>query len=738
MIGRSLFGSVNEFDVILLSDFRFQGGTSQSNAEEIKAQARIGLSTGLAQVASPLLRRPRPINPAIQTCVDERLATFIPPGVRSRCRLLIIRHPTVLLRGRKAMPRVEADRVVVVINHPPRDGKTGRPYYELARLEEVVRRSFGTVGTWFPIGPLVRKAILREGAAALAPEDWCNILDTADWRTARTSYVSDRPVIGRHSRDSTDKWPTRAEEVLLAYPNESEFRTRILGGANCARAVLGYLPANWEVIPFGATSPRDFLATIDFFVYYHHPGWVESFGRIILEALASGAPAILAPHFADLFGDAAIYAEPAEVREIVRELYRDRARYEERSHKGVALVENRFSHATHARRLESAMRGELVAPGPHTAAMRPGGLWGSLSRAGSRALRTARIGRTDRLATGVLAPDSVYRLRIALRGVPPSGRVLVRGTFQDSGEQVFEAAVGPGERAISRYVVTSERPERIEVALSSEANGAGRAALSGLRAERRGERPKQPLFDFGDTSVTAAMATYPARRGVLPDVVDTLIDQVDKLFIYLNNYEEVPGFIRSHRRRERIAFILDPTSQRRAAAKFHWLRWVRGYHLVCDDDILYPPDYAARMVASVESHARRAIVGVHGVVFQSTVTDARTSRRAVFKFWDPLPTLTPVHFLGTGTIAFHSDLLAALDTSPLHVYPIANDEVLAVVAKQGGVPMTCVARPASWLKPHAQVQVGIFQERAIDRDEHEKATRLLADANPWPELPPHL
>jgi glycosyltransferase involved in cell wall biosynthesis len=56
---------------------------------------------------------------------------------------------------------------------------------------------------------------------------------------------------------------------------------------------------------------------------------VEAFGRNILEAMASGLPAILPPHFRPLFGDAAVYAEPVEVPSVLRRLYADRVAYEE-------------------------------------------------------------------------------------------------------------------------------------------------------------------------------------------------------------------------------------------------------------------------------------------------------------------------------------------------------------------------------------------------------------------------
>jgi glycosyltransferase involved in cell wall biosynthesis len=136
-------------------------------------------------------------------------------------------------------------------------------------------------------------------------------------------------VIGRHSRPSPQKWPTDPKIIEAVYPVDGSAIVRILGGADPVRDVLGYVPESWQVMPFGAVDPREFLAQLDFFVYYHHPAWVEAFGRNILEAMASGLPAILPPHFRRLFGDSAIYAEPADVPSLVSRLYSDRPAFED-------------------------------------------------------------------------------------------------------------------------------------------------------------------------------------------------------------------------------------------------------------------------------------------------------------------------------------------------------------------------------------------------------------------------
>lgn len=685
-----------EFDVILMSDFRFPGGTSQSNAAEITAQARAGLTTGLIQTPSPVLKRDRPFHAAIQRLIDDGSAQLLPAGATARCRLLVIRHPSVLERELDALPRVRADHVVVIVNQAPVDEASGRVIYDMERCQDRARQRYGSPGTWFPIGPLVRKAVERlPGAEHLAPTDWENVIDVDDWAAPRTGFVADVPVIGRHARDTPDKWPPDRDTILAAYPDRG-VKVRILGGAAPVADVLGAFPANWEVLPFGAQGPREFLQTIDFLVYFHHPSLVEAFGRTILEALAAGVPAIVPHHFAALFEDVPLYAEPAEVADLIAALYRDRAAYEQRARAGVELVRRRFSYAAHVDRVR-----RLIRPAP---------------RAGADTVQ--------------LEADSVYKLGFVLDGTTQVTRARLRAVDRDTGQQLLELPVEGARAELSEFVVTGDRPVQLDVVVEVDAGPA--LALTRVRARRRAERPRQPSLQLTDASVTAALATYPARRDIVPAVIESLAPQVDRLFVYLNNYDDVPAFVRDSPHRDRIAFILDPTSQLRAAAKFHWLDTIRGYHLVCDDDILYPPDYAERMVAAIERHGRRAIVGVHGVIFQPELVDARTSRRQVFKFPDALAEDAPVHFLGTGTVALHASVLPRMDLSKLRAFPIANDEILAVSAKRAGVPMVCVARGAHWLAPHDGVEFGIFEERQIDGAEHARATELLASANPWP------
>jgi UDP:flavonoid glycosyltransferase YjiC (YdhE family) len=340
----------------MLSDLRFPGGTSHSLAEEIAAQAEVGWSTGLVHLNGPLVSWLRPVNPRIREQIRHSRATLFVGDRPIRTKLVVVRHPAVLQAAFDQLPPIETEHLVLVANAPPTD-IDGYRHYRPQVVDRIARERFGVAPVWAPIGPLVRQAIAAELPVGLRDQDWVNVIDVDAWHVERPTWRSNVPVIGRHSRPSPQKWPTDPKEIEAVYPVDGSAIVKILGGADPVLDVLGYVPNSWQVTPFGAMDPREFLAELDFFAYYHHPAWIEAFGRNILEAIASGLPAILPPHFRALFGDAAIYAEPAEVPAVLSRLYLDLDAYQEIVGHAESSVRTRFGYEAHQRRLS-----ELIGP----------------------------------------------------------------------------------------------------------------------------------------------------------------------------------------------------------------------------------------------------------------------------------------------------------------------------------------------------------------------------------------
>lgn len=360
-VGRSI-------DVLMASDLRLPGGTTASMAEEIRAQSAAGYSTGLVHISSRLVgRRDLGIEPRMRRCLDEGLADLVLPGERVHARLAVLRNATVFENVPVPELPVVADRAVLVANHVAVDAAKIR-HYDPARTDDAVSRWLGVRPTWYTIGPAVRRSLSADTESIdLAGADWVNLIDVDEWAVARDGTIRGRPVIGRHSRASAAKWPERPADLLAAYPDGDDVRVRVLGGAGPVRNVIGEIPGAWIVEEFGAKDPRDFVAELDFFVYFHRSDLVEAYGRTIMEAMASGAVAILPEHFRESFGDAAVYATPQGVQPLVRRLSSDREAYLAQSRSGQRFVATTHGHAVHADRVR-ALIGDPS--GPPTKAVR--------------------------------------------------------------------------------------------------------------------------------------------------------------------------------------------------------------------------------------------------------------------------------------------------------------------------------------------------------------------------------
>ncbi len=343
------------YDVAILSDLRYPGGNSASIVAEVRAQAAAGLSTVLIHVPSPHLRHARPFQSRIRECLRDGLADLAhDDGAEIEARVLLIRQPRIFTEDPAVVPKVRADHTIVVLNQPPGDESDDQRYYVFAEVRERIERHFGHGVVWAPISGQVRENVLRVAPRTTLPDtDWHEIIDVADWQVERRRRSGRTPVIGRHGRPDPVKWPRDPGELLQAYPDSDDIKVRILGGGEIGVRRLGRCPDSWDVVEFGAEAPQDFLAGLDFFVYFHDPDWLEAFGRTILEAMASGVPVIVGPHFRSLFGDAALYTDPAGVRDLVRRLHADRPAYDALVRRARAYVMEHFGSASHIARLAS-------------------------------------------------------------------------------------------------------------------------------------------------------------------------------------------------------------------------------------------------------------------------------------------------------------------------------------------------------------------------------------------------
>ena len=213
-----------------------------------------------------------------------------------------------------------------------------------------------------------------------------------------------------------------------------------------------------------------------------------------------------------------------------------------------------------------------------------------------------------------------------------------------------------------------------------------------LRATRYIDGDEQASQLSRSELVSVSLASIPSRQKQLALTIGSLLPQVDKIYVYLNGYESKPEYL-NHDRIE-VAFSQEH-GDLGDAGKFFWCEQLDGYVLTCDDDIIYPSDYASRMIKAIEIYARQAVVGVHGVILRWPMQSYYRSRD-VFHFERALPAPQPVHVVGTGCTAYHTSTLS-LQRS-LFELPNMADIWLGLACQLSQTPMMVVDRSNKWLK----------------------------------------
>lgn len=349
---------LREFDVVIVSDFRLDGGSTLSSVEEIKAHLKDGLTTALVQMYRYDYQHNKKINPKVRELLEDGKVEFAVYGEKISCKHLIFRYPPILQHKQQYIPEITALKASVIVNQPPMSdyGKNAELRYEIPIVDQYATQIAGVKPVWRPIGPAVRETLFQHHLKDLkeinlANDDWFNIIDIDEWYRGKHKPNQRNPIIGRHSRDNHHKWPKTKEQILQIYPDNENIRVHILGGGKTPLSLIGYIPENWIVHDFGSLHPKEFLKDIDVYVYYTNDEWVESFGRVVLEAMAVGIPVILPKIYEPLFKGAALYSEPENVLDLIFEIIKNADTYRKYCDKARVFAVENFSYKSHCNRL---------------------------------------------------------------------------------------------------------------------------------------------------------------------------------------------------------------------------------------------------------------------------------------------------------------------------------------------------------------------------------------------------
>ncbi|MBP9675016.1 MAG: hypothetical protein KBD63_07970, partial [Bacteriovoracaceae bacterium] len=196
-----------------------------------------------------------------------------------------------------------------------------------------------------------------------------------------------------------------------------------------------------------------------------------------------------------------------------------------------------------------------------------------------------------------------------------------------------------------------------------------------------------------DKAINFNVASFPARKESLRMVIDSIYHQAKNIHVHLNNYASIPTFLKLKKIKITQSSL---TGDLGDLGKFSRTLKQKGYIFTIDDDIFYPTDYAQVMIQEIERLKREAFICVHANMIQKIPVQSYYKEKIGLHFTKELLHAQKAHIPGTGTMAYHSQLIQ-LGHVPLQ-YKNMSDLWLAMIAKKKNIPVWVVARDDKWLR----------------------------------------
>tara|TARA_R110001592_G_scaffold72890_7_gene222737 strand:+ start:4424 stop:5173 length:750 start_codon:yes stop_codon:yes gene_type:complete len=192
--------------------------------------------------------------------------------------------------------------------------------------------------------------------------------------------------------------------------------------------------------------------------------------------------------------------------------------------------------------------------------------------------------------------------------------------------------------------------------------------------------------------VVACVATMPCRAAQLEVACASLLPQVDRMFIYFNDYteEQVPEWAVCEPSITWVTSNECPYGDLGDVGKFFFCSQemkgvfgISGDVFTFDDDIVYPEWYVEQTRQKLsEDSLSSSILSYHGAILQKRCTEYHLQKK-LFEVKGDVSSLTKVHVGGTGCMSFRSSLFSP----SLKMFKHTNmaDIFIAKWAKENGV-----------------------------------------------------
>lgn len=348
---------IPEYDVIFLSECGVLGGNTLGLVQEIEAALQGGMRVGLIALQNGLVpsAAKRRLVPELERLFLAGRIDWLTLDRQAKTPLMVIHWPTVMQLDTGTVSNIEAGRIVVVANQLPAAMHSDDRYYSMDQVSRNCVAAFGQSPMWAPQSALARSYLSGQlPAQELLDYDWVSVVAHVGELRPEPHDVTAVPVIGRPVSETESHWPSKTLRSQI-YPSNGSVRIELRSNVQALRqhGVIGAegAPPSWHVETPGEEAFADYLGALDFLVCFDNQPWHESVEPSVLAALKAGVVVILAPEYRQAYGEAAVYAEPKDVRRILTSLWEDPERYIAQQQHGVEFLRKKRSAELYLARL---------------------------------------------------------------------------------------------------------------------------------------------------------------------------------------------------------------------------------------------------------------------------------------------------------------------------------------------------------------------------------------------------
>ncbi|WP_139240122.1 glycosyltransferase family 2 protein [Fodinibius roseus] len=252
------------------------------------------------------------------------------------------------------------------------------------------------------------------------------------------------------------------------------------------------------------------------------------------------------------------------------------------------------------------------------------------------------------------------------------------------------------------------------------------AAKKAQKIKRKGASIVAPFFLLRqkvnkNEQIRGMMATYPARKKQLLHSIDSIIDQVQDLFIYMNdyNFEEYEKLRKNLPDKCVLLWDREEAGNLMDSGKFYMCSKLTGYHLTLDDDLIYPPNFISRIVRNHKKlsndNTSPLALGIHGRKISNYPMHSYFKDTEIYHFQRGLKSHTKVDILGTGGVLFHrDDLDMSMERCKSHGMA---DIWFSISCLKQGLDRYVIAHPDNWVRQQP-VEKSLYQKHLGNDQQH--------------------